>query len=338
MARIHFLNVGDGDCTIIEHNSDRVTMIDISCGNLDSNETAVRKMVKAVVESSKGGNFNMKDYPTKPQDYLASIGKREVWRFLSSHPDMDHLDGFAALLDTMPVSNFWHIGANKPKPDFRSTNRYREEDWGRYARACAGNEPGVLSRIIRDGDRFRYANQGEHGAAGDGLTILAPVQALVDEANRTGDFNDASLVILYQTAGFKILFCGDSHDATWDHILKYHLLDVMDCDLMIAPHHGRDSGREWNFLDVTKPRVTLFGNANSEHLAYDAWNRRNLFKITNNQAGNVVIDIVDGAMHVYVENDSYAKSLDMDLSIRNTQGYAYIGALNPRQAGLAPVA
>ena len=30
MVKIHFLNVGHGDCTIIEHHSERVTMIDIN--------------------------------------------------------------------------------------------------------------------------------------------------------------------------------------------------------------------------------------------------------------------------------------------------------------------
>ena len=36
-ARIHFLNVNEGDCTIIEHESGRITMIDICAGNLVEN-------------------------------------------------------------------------------------------------------------------------------------------------------------------------------------------------------------------------------------------------------------------------------------------------------------
>lgn len=35
---IHFLNVRDGDCSIIEHDSGRVSMIDICCGNLTKEE------------------------------------------------------------------------------------------------------------------------------------------------------------------------------------------------------------------------------------------------------------------------------------------------------------
>ena len=44
-----------------------------------------------------------------------------------------------------------------------------------------------------------------------------------------------------------IVFGGDSHDATWDHILEHHRADVTDIDLLIAPHHGRKSGRSYEF-------------------------------------------------------------------------------------------
>jgi competence protein ComEC len=30
MLRVHFLNVGHGDCTIVEHHSGRLTMIDVN--------------------------------------------------------------------------------------------------------------------------------------------------------------------------------------------------------------------------------------------------------------------------------------------------------------------
>ena len=35
MARIHFLNVNEGDCSIIQHENGNVSMIDICCGNIE---------------------------------------------------------------------------------------------------------------------------------------------------------------------------------------------------------------------------------------------------------------------------------------------------------------
>ena len=37
--RIHFLNVKDGSCSIIEHDSGRVTMIDVCNGNASWNQS-----------------------------------------------------------------------------------------------------------------------------------------------------------------------------------------------------------------------------------------------------------------------------------------------------------
>lgn len=330
MATIHFLNVGEGDCIIVQHNSDRVSMIDISCGNLTEIQESSNRLIKSsgLVGSNTGGNFNMKAYPTKPQNYLATLGIKSIWRFILTHPDMDHLDGFNSLMDEIAVYNFWHSGANKPKPDFAGYNGYKEVDWDRYVNVRDEKDAGITTLKVLAGKVFKYANEDDNGCGGDGLQIIAPTQSLVDDANASGDFNDCSYVILYRTGGFKIIFSGDSHDATWEHILENYTEDVSDCDVLIAPHHGRDSGRSWDFLDVLKPRLTLFGVANSEHLAYDAWSRRNLDKITNNQAGNVVLDVDGNRMHVYVENDAYAESRNPGDNSRNSLGYRTLGHLD----------
>ena len=62
------------------------------------------------------------------------------------------------------------------------------------------------------------------------------------------------------------------------------------------------------YLDILKPKLTLFGNASSEQLDYSSWNNRKLWHITNNQAGNVVLDFNKvGYIDVYVENRSLAE-------------------------------
>ena len=329
MATIHFLNVREGDCILVQHNSGRVSMIDISCGNFSAQEESTNKLYKlaGLANSGGGGNYNMKAYPTKPQDYLDELGVTTIWRFILTHPDMDHLDGFNALMDEFAVNNFWYSGADKPKPDFGGFNGYKEEDWDRYAKVRDEKEPGTKTIKVLAGKSFKYANEDDNGGSGDGLHVIAPTRQLVDDANESEDFNDCSYVIIYRTGGFKIIFTGDSHDATWEHILDNHAEEVANCDLLIAPHHGRYSGRSWDFLDVLKPRLTLFGVAKSDHLAYGAWTSRGLDKITNNQAGNVVLDVIGNQMHVYVENDAYAESRSPGNNTRNNLNYRTLGFL-----------
>jgi competence protein ComEC len=321
MPAVHFLNVGNGDCIVIQHGSGRVSMIDICSGNIDAPSNAfaqgglagigLRPPPNASAEGALAGlglrgNLGMGTKPTRPQDFLRELGVSEIWRFILTHPDMDHLDGFDALFNEFTVHNFWHSGASREKPSFGGFSRYKEMDWDRYERVKTGRDK-VNSRLVLAGDRFAYANQNDTGHGwGDGLNILAPTPELIYQANQTEDPNDGSYVILYCSESFRIIFAGDSHDETWEQILTHHAEDVANCDVLIAPHHGRDSGRQWDFLDVLRPKLTLFGVARSEHLAYEAWNKRGLFKITNNQAGNISIEVSEQRLDVFVENENFA--------------------------------
>ena len=321
MPKVHFLNVNQGDCIILEHVSGRVTVLDISAGNIARNQGARNKITPAK------GNFRMCDHPTNPLDYLLKLGHKEIWRFILSHPDMDHLDGFNALMDEFSVLHFWDSGAKKKKPDFSNYGGYREEDWDRYVDVIAGAETGTKSIQVQAGNRFKYANEDDTaGGVGDKLCILAPDQNLIDEGNRTQEFNNASYVVLYFSEIGKILLASDAHDATWDYIRKHYEAHVSDVALLIAPHHGRKSDRSYEFLDYVRPKLTLFGCAPSEHLAYDAWNSRNLQHITNNQCGCIVAE-GQNQMDIYVENATFAAKSRGNTSITNQQGFYFLGTV-----------
>ena len=328
MPKIHFLNVNHGDCIILQHNSGRVTVFDISAGNIERQQRGVTGAVAKSSLTMAKGNYRMCQYPTNPLDYLTRMRINKIWRFILSHPDMDHLDGFNALLDGFSVLHFWDTGAKKKKPDFSNYGGYKEEDWGRYAKVIADDEPSTKVIRVQAGKRFKYANEDDtEKSVGDALHILAPDKELIDESNRTQDFNDASYVVLYRSAIGKILLAGDAHDATWEYVKKHYEEDVSDVALLIAPHHGRKSGRSYEFLDYVNPKQTLFGCAPSEYLAYDAWNYRKLQHITNNQCGCIVAE-GDKAMNIYVENDTFAANFDSgDINLTNEQGFYYLATV-----------
>ena len=324
MPKIHFLNVNQGDCIILEHNSGRKTVFDISAGNIERKNALAEALLKHQIAPAKG-NYRMCQHPTNPLDYLTNMGVTEIWRFILSHPDMDHLDGFNALLYAFNVPHFWHSGAKKKKPDFSSYGGFKEEDWDRYAKVIAGKEPSTQSIHVQAGNKFKYANEDDtQNGVGDELYILAPNQGLVDEGNKTQDFNDASYVVLYRSAIGKVLLAGDAHDATWEYVKQHHEEAASDVTLLVAPHHGRKSGRSYEFLDFVNPKLTLFGCAPSEHLAYDAWNYRNLPHITNNQCGCVVAEGTN-AMDIYVENEVFAAKSGGNTGITNQQGFYLLG-------------
>lgn len=312
MPTLHYLNVKQGDCSIIQHVSGHVTVIDVCNAKKESVEEAVvsAKLVK-LAEQGVLGNFNQKKHPVNPIAYMRERDVTSVFRFILTNPDMDHMDGIKDFWATVAPLNFWDTQNNAEK-EFKEGSPYSEDDWKCY-KMLRDSEPDTNRRrlALYSGARGQYYNVGASGqSGGDGLHILAPTPQLVGEANKTGDHNDCSYVILYLTQGFKIVFGGDSHDKTWEHILARHGADVTDIDLLIAPHHGRDSGRSYEFLDVLRPKITFFGNVNAEHLAYGAWNSRDLRFITNNQAGCMIVDAGPIDLDLYVTHKPFAEKLN----------------------------
>jgi beta-lactamase superfamily II metal-dependent hydrolase len=244
-----------------------------------------------------------------PIDYIKERGLTNVFRFILTHPEMDHMDGIKDLFDEFRPTNFWDTD-NSCTKSFSTGSRFREEDWTFYRGLRDGCAQGGATRLsLYSGSCGPFYNRnGSASEAHDGLHVLAPTPSLIAEANRTGDFNDACYVILYQSSAGRILFCGDTHDKTWAHLLENHLEEIQDVELMIAPHHGRDSGRDRAFLSAVRPKFTLFGIAPSEHLAYDAWRNRDLCYITNHQAGTVIVDTNGDRMQVYVARKSFARA------------------------------
>ncbi len=318
MSAFHFLNVKQGDCHIIQHSSGRVTMIDICNGNasryqvLEKIEAELRRM------DSIAGDFGMRDTPTQPLNYLSDLGIKNLWRFILTHPDMDHMDGIAALFKAFTIANFWDSGARRPKPEFGILGRYKNEDWNRYQSIIKGEIAGLNVLRKRHGALFPYAN--EPANTHDGLYIIAPNETLIQEASEK--CNRASYMILYQSRGGKILIPGDAEDSTWEFALSTYSADVQNCSILIAPHHGRHSDMDFSFLKTVNPKLVLMGCADSEDLAYDAYN--DYPHLTNNQAGNVVAECTQGGIDIYVENADFAEAAAGSTSLTNKLGYSFL--------------
>lgn len=258
-------------------------------------------------------NFNQKAYPVNPINYLKKFGITSVFRFVLTHPDMDHMDGIKDFFEEFKPLNFIDTD-NTKEIEFNNQSPYREDDWKFYKTLRNSNIQGGSKRLcLYSGDSGAFRTMNLYGnPPGDAFYVLAPTQELVKEANKSGDYNDSSYVILYNAHGGKVLFGGDAHDKTWQHVTSKHHSFVSNIDLLIAPHHGRKSNRDYSFLDVLKPKMTFFGNARAEHLAYSAWDYRGLTYITNNQANCMVVDVGDIKMPLFVTNEAFARQRNSD--------------------------
>ena len=306
MSTIHFLNVNEGDCTWIHHDSGRNTVIDISNGNDESNEDYKydgRTKFGEVTEAVRG-NFNQKCHPVNPIKYLKYNGVSSIFRFILTHPDMDHMDGIKALFGSFKIENFWDTKNNKKMDSNSKWGKYHKEDWEFYQRKRKS------AIHYYSGDNALFFNQDKNGGYGDSLYILAPTEDLVKSANESGDYNDCSYVLLYAENNHKIIFAGDSGQKTWDYILEEYESCLSDIDILFAPHHGRKTGGNDDYIKVLKPRLTVLGNADSQYLDYATFHNNDLEIITNNQGGNIVVDVSIDYIDVYVSNETFAKAND----------------------------
>ncbi len=126
--KIHFLNVKQGDCSFLERPSGRLTVIDICCGNLP-HDGVLQAKAASLRGAKPSGNYAMCANPTNPIHYLESKGLSNIWRFILTHPDMDHMDGIKQLFHSKKVEHFWDCGIRRQKPGFDEASPYMEEDW-----------------------------------------------------------------------------------------------------------------------------------------------------------------------------------------------------------------
>ena len=82
MARVHFLNVEEGDCSIIQHDNGDVTMIDVCSAKAP--EPDLVKGMKTFSDASESVSIPKGNFHQKPSDKLLSppksrcCGKNEI--------------------------------------------------------------------------------------------------------------------------------------------------------------------------------------------------------------------------------------------------------------------
>jgi beta-lactamase superfamily II metal-dependent hydrolase len=308
LSVIHFLNVKQGDCTMIQHDSGHISVIDLCNARKKSAESErLLSLIKALKEAGSG-NFNQKAYPVNPIEYMKSFKITSIFRFILTHPDMDHMDGIKDLFEIFGPANFYDTN-NTKEIEFKEDSQYHEEDWIFYKnlRDSDSNENPKRFTELSNKNISYLTNDWNGNHPGDALYFLSPTPELVKEANETENYNDCSYVALHISPYGRVLFCGDAENKTWECILPVFGKVLKNIDLLIAPHHGRKSDLDFSFLDTINPKMTFFGNAPAQDLAYSAWSYRNLPYITNNQAGCMIVNMNNKNLPIYVTNENYAK-------------------------------
>lgn len=264
--KIHFLNVGHGDCTFIELPSGRLMMIDInnskSLPEEDQLALAARSDMslwefKSVRASGMSWAQYYESLLVDPMDYYdANFSGQVIWRYVQTHPDMDHLSGLHRFFwqGKVPLNNFWDTGnAKELDSDDFTHSPHSELDWKTYQALRRGlgpdNDTHTVLNLVRDDEGSYWSD--------DNVTILSPTAELAEQCNRDGRYNNISYVIRIDYGGRRIILPGDAEASAWESILDDCGENALSCDLLKASHHGRESGFHQEAAEAMDPSLVV---------------------------------------------------------------------------------
>jgi len=307
MLKIHFLNVGHGDCCIIEFlDSDRIAVVDIN-RTTEMDENSAKEIYQALVPSY---NFLVEDdfitisqdvlekagYDIKLQDPLEYISKNNlgsIFRFISTHPHMDHLSGLYELKNIFGFTNIWVI-KNSYEQDMNKLTESQKKDWELYKLFRDTSEREINGvYVVRPEER----SEGQYYTE-DGIQILAPNDKLKDGGDSNA--NKISYVLLIKHRGRKILLPGDAEEETWKYLVENYEAELANIDILKASHHGRDSGYYQPAVKLMAPTVTIVSvgkkpetDASNKYRQYSdhVWSTR--------WKGNIIFTISDDGKITY---------------------------------------
>ncbi|MCQ3805009.1 MAG: MBL fold metallo-hydrolase [Acidimicrobiia bacterium] len=292
MSKIKSLSVGNGDMFYIRHNSDNFTMIDCSL-SADNKHRIVNELERE--RKGKG-----------------------ITRFISTHPDQDHIGGLAFLDDRMKIPAFYCVN-NAATKGFETT------DFKRYRQLRDSSK----AFHIYKGSRRKWMNESNAERGSSGINILWPdtanqhFKSALASAARGESPNNISPIIKYSMdGGVTAIWMGDLETDFMEAIKNAFTLPK--ADLLFAPHHGRKSGRVPKlWLNQMAPKIIIVGEAPSTDLQYyQGYNT-----ITQNTARDIVFECDTGVVHVYVSSPTYSVGFLTNKRRPHDDGY-YIGTLD----------
>jgi beta-lactamase superfamily II metal-dependent hydrolase len=137
MPQVRSFSVGNGDMYYVRHGNSNFTIIDC-----DLQEDRIGGMLAEISAQSKG---------------------KAVTRFISTHPDQDHISGLVTLDDHIGIRNFYCVKNG-------ATKSIETEDFKRYRELHDSDK----AFYIYKGVTRSWMNKGKDGRGSSGLSVLWP--------------------------------------------------------------------------------------------------------------------------------------------------------------------
>lgn len=268
--------IGDvrGDTFYIKHGSNNFTVID--CYLKEGKEVDCRKeeIIDEIVSESDG----------------------RICRFISTHPDNDHIKGIEDLFASWPTTNFYAVENQRPSnKEDKSLTKYQQ-----LMKDCNY----AIKKDIRRAWLNKEDVNGKNGSSG--IFFHWPVlsnekfKSALEKVKNDESPNNISCVFTYQESdGASFMWMGDLMEDMQKEYYKKEKANIPHADILFHPHHGRTTSKvPSELLDAIDPQLIVIGNAPADTLNYGDSRKT----ITQNTAGDIEFVCIGNEVHVYTEN------------------------------------
>lgn len=247
VMRVSFLDVGQGDSVLIEFPGGEVMLIDGGGTFSDTFDTG-----RSIIAP-----------------FLWNRGIRKIGYLVSTHPQLDHVEGLSYIVKNFRVGEVWTDGISTSASSLFDTLVEKKDLKKVIVRY------GMKERIIGD-CLFKFLNPSE------------------ESYSDSWKINDLSIVMHITCGDVSFLFPGDIEMRAIKTIMArdYDLKSTV----LKVPHHGSRSSLEWNFIRAVRPSVAVIsaGHLNAYNhpspLVVEAYERIGASIYRTDRDGAVVVE------------------------------------------------
>lgn len=272
--KFSFVNVGQGDCIVIELPY-RKSVIVIDAGGLLRFEQEKWKERKTPYEVGR----------QVVVPYLKGRGIQSIDTFVLSHADADHVEGAEEVLREVLVKEVHVTPGSYAKPVMND-----------FLHELEKTNTKVMEKIA--GDKWQV------GATA--FEYLWPIEIEYEG-------NNDSLVLLVKLHAFQALFTGDLEQEGEEQLIRLYNEKLRDINLLKAGHHGSKTSSIEEFVNVTNPNFVVFmagENNRYNHPHIDVVNRfegLNIPHATTGLDGTIELTVQNGLMYIEKSNSLFIK-------------------------------
>ena len=196
-------------------------------------------------ESGDSGGFS-------PLSYLKDQETSQLDLVVISHPHLDHIED---------ILNFDQLN---PRYLIRPKHLTDDDVWAKNRDADEWVKQ-IIRKYIELNDEYKTCSSPQDDPRSPENNGGVSIKTFIPKQSPHTNLNNHSVVTVISYAGVKILIPGDNEPPSWDELLEQSDFKeaISDVNILVAPHHGRESGFHSDLFNHFKPFVTIISDGPS---------------------------------------------------------------------------